>query len=208
MEKTPTAAISRSLCDTQNESQEGRKLLKDTSLKRDVAVPLRRIWKKILLFSYFSLIWQFVQFWLQHYCAPQAAQTPPTWFLMKQSRHIIQQLSSDFKSRHSDRRALTQCCFLSLLCNSADELPGAWLAPWHHIMCPSPLLLETWALSHTTDPHWNLIHLTAWCTNNLLCTQGFFLINCHAKLIYCLFVQPEKDSRLSFLSGEFSAHHG
>lgn len=32
-----------------------------------------------------------------------------------------------------------------------------------------------------------------------------FLINCRAKLIYCLFVQSEKASRLSFLSGEFSA---
>lgn len=54
MEKTPAAAISRSLCDTQNESQEGRKLLKDTSLKRDVAVSLRRsyIWKKILAITF------------------------------------------------------------------------------------------------------------------------------------------------------------
>lgn len=32
-----------------------------------------------------------------------------------------------------------------------------------------------------------------------------FLINRHAKLNYCLFVQSEKASRLSFLSGEFSA---
>lgn len=54
-------------------------------------------------------------------------------------------------------------------------------------------------------PHWNLIHPSARCTNNRLCTQGFFLINRHAKLIYCLFVQSEKASRLSFLSGEFSA---
>lgn len=54
-------------------------------------------------------------------------------------------------------------------------------------------------------PHWNLIHPSARCINNLLYTQGFFLINRHAKLIYCLFVQSEKASRLSFLSGEFSA---
>lgn len=54
-------------------------------------------------------------------------------------------------------------------------------------------------------PRWNLIHPSAQCTNNLLYTQAFFLINHHAKLIYCLFVQSEKASRLSFLSGEFSA---
>lgn len=34
--------------------------------------------------------------------------------------------------------------------------------------------------------------------------KPFFLINRHAKLIYCLFVQSEKASGLSFLSGEFS----
>lgn len=55
------------------------------------------------------------------------------------------------------------------------------------------------------QPHWNLIHPSARCINNPLYTQGFFLINRHAKLIYCLFVQSEKASRLSFLSGEFSA---
>lgn len=51
------------------------------------------------------------------------------------------------------------------------------------------------------------IHPSARYINNLLCTHFLLLllISCHAKLIYCLFVQSEKASGLSFLSREFSA---
>lgn len=51
------------------------------------------------------------------------------------------------------------------------------------------------------------IHPSAQCVNNPLYTHFLLLllIHRHAKLIYCLFVQSEKASGLSFLSREFSA---
>jgi len=66
---------------------------------------------------------------------------------------------------------------------------------------------ETRTLSPTTD-HTGTLSIPLLDASIIRCIHRFFfffLWNRHAKLIYCLFVQSEKASRLSFLSGEFSA---
>lgn len=72
-----------------------------------------------------------------------------------------------------------------------------------HILS-SPRDLDSFTTDHTGTLSIPLIDASIIC-----CIHKtfffFFLINRHAKLIYCLFVQSEKASRLSFLSGEFSA---
>lgn len=123
---------------------------------------------------------------------------------MNSSRRSINLLIYLHKIQHS---VISCCLYLSGMLQSSAALTfpvrdcTVALGVTLHILPP-----EIWTLSLSTD-YTGTLSIPLPDASIICCIHKtfFFFINCHAKLIYCLFVQSEKASRLSFLSGEFSA---